>query len=93
MTAGVRASLKSEGMGRRVFLSAALLGLTAKGERRVAPAFAIVPYGIPRGCAATYYPEANVLIPLGSYADGSRTPTSKSVIITLERASAAFRLS
>jgi molybdopterin-dependent oxidoreductase alpha subunit len=54
-----------------------------EGEERVASGFRIVVHAIPRGCAATYYPETNVLVPLRSYADGSRTPTSKSVVIRL----------
>lgn len=53
------------------------------GERR-AEAFRCVAYSTPRGCAAAYYPETNVLVPLGSYADTSRTPTSKSVVVRLE---------
>jgi molybdopterin-dependent oxidoreductase alpha subunit len=50
-------------------------------ERRVAPRFIVVPYDIPRGCTATYFPEANVLVPIDDFADGSRTPASKSVVI------------
>jgi hypothetical protein len=46
----------------------------------------VVPYAIPRGCCATYFPEANVLVPLGSVARKSNTPASKSVVVTLERA-------
>ena len=42
-------------------------------------------YQTPRGCAAAYYPETNPLVPLDSTAVGSNTPTSKSVIIRLER--------
>ena len=52
-----------------------------RGERRVASRFIVVPYDIPRRCAATYFPEANVLVPVDDYADGSRTPVSKSVVI------------
>jgi molybdopterin-dependent oxidoreductase alpha subunit len=52
-----------------------------RGERRVAARFIVVPYDIPRGCAATYFPEANVLVPVDDYAEGSRTPASKSVVI------------
>ncbi len=52
-----------------------------RDERRVAPRFIVVPYEIPRGCAATYFPEANVLVPVDDFADGSRTPVSKSVVI------------
>ncbi|WP_374999993.1 FdhF/YdeP family oxidoreductase [Aeromicrobium sp. CTD01-1L150] len=50
---------------------------------RVAPAFRIVAYEIPRGTAAAYYPETNPLVPLDSTADGSNTPTSKSVVVAL----------
>lgn len=53
------------------------------GEERVAPKFTIVPYDIPRGCAATYFPEANVLVPVGSVAEKSNTPASKSVVISI----------
>jgi molybdopterin-dependent oxidoreductase alpha subunit len=53
------------------------------GERR-ADAFRAIEYPTPRGCAAAYFPEANVLVPLDSTAEVSGTPTSKSIIIRLE---------
>ncbi len=53
------------------------------GAERVARQFVVVPYQIPRGCAATYYPEANALVPIDSVAERSNTPTSKFVIITV----------
>ncbi len=52
------------------------------GERH-APNFIVVPYPIPIDCAATYFPEANPLIPLGSVAKRSFTPTSKCVVISV----------
>ncbi len=52
-----------------------------RGERRIARRFIVVSYEIPRGCSATYFPEANVLVPVDDFADGSRTPASKSVVI------------
>lgn len=55
-----------------------------EGERRSAPRFRAWAHDIPQGCCATYFPEANVLVPLRSFADRSRTPTSKSVVVTLE---------
>jgi formate dehydrogenase major subunit len=55
---------------------------------RRAPDFRIVAYQTPRGSAAAYYPETNPLVPLDSTALGSNTPTSKSVIIRLERSKA-----
>jgi molybdopterin-dependent oxidoreductase alpha subunit len=54
-------------------------------ERR-AEKFRIVSYPTARGCVATYFPEANPLVPLDSKADISGTPTSKSVIVRLEPA-------
>ena len=56
-----------------------------EGEQRIAKRFVVVPYSIPRRCAATYFPEANVLVPIGSVADKSNTPASKSVVISLRR--------
>ncbi len=52
-----------------------------QGEERVVTRFIVVPYEIPRGNCATYFPEANPLVPLGSVAARSNTPTSKSVVI------------
>ncbi len=54
-----------------------------EGTVRKAPGFVAVPFDVPRGCAATYFPEANVLVPVGQFARGSHTPASKSVVITL----------
>lgn len=56
-----------------------------RGEKRVAPRFIVVEYDIPRRCTATYFPETNVLVPIDSIADGSHTPTSKYVVITVAR--------
>jgi molybdopterin-dependent oxidoreductase alpha subunit len=53
------------------------------GQDREAQHFLVAPYPIPRMCVATYFPEANVLVPIGSVAEISNTPTSKSIIITL----------
>ena len=63
-----------------------LVSVWHDGERR-APGFRAVEYPTPRGCAAAYFPEANVLVPLDSTAEDSATPTSKSVIVRLEPAS------
>ncbi|MBD8870178.1 FdhF/YdeP family oxidoreductase [Nocardioides donggukensis] len=58
------------------------------GVERQVPKFRIVAYDQPRGCVAAYYPETNPLVPLDSTAEGSNQPTSKSVIVRLERATA-----
>jgi len=54
------------------------------GETRHAKDFIVVPYPIPEGCAAAYYPEANPLVALGNKADDSYTPGSKSIVITIQ---------
>jgi len=54
-----------------------------EGEERIAKSFAVVPYDIPLRCAATYFPETNVLVPIRSVAEKSNTPTSKSVVISI----------
>jgi molybdopterin-dependent oxidoreductase alpha subunit len=51
---------------------------------RVVRNFRIVGFPTSRGCAATYFPEGNPLVPLGFTADGSNTPASKSVVIRFE---------
>ena len=53
---------------------------------REAKLFLALPYDLPRGCAAAYFPETNVLVPLDSTARVSNTPTSKAVIITVAAA-------
>jgi len=55
------------------------------GVERVARLFVVVPYNIPEGNTATYYPEANVLIPIDSVAEKSNTPTSKLVFISVKK--------
>jgi molybdopterin-dependent oxidoreductase alpha subunit len=53
--------------------------------KRTAKRFVVAPYRIPRGCCATYFPEANVLVPLDAVARVSNTPASKSVVVTIAR--------
>jgi len=55
------------------------------GETRIAHKFIVVAYDIPRRCCATYFPEANVLVPIDSVAEKSNTPVSKYVVIRLRR--------
>ncbi len=59
-----------------------------RGETRRAPGWTVVAYDLPRRIAAAYFPEANVLVPVGHHADGSRTPASKSIVITITKDSA-----
>ncbi|WNE95950.1 FdhF/YdeP family oxidoreductase [Streptomyces luomodiensis] len=55
------------------------------GTERRATGFRVIHYPTARGCAASYYPETNVLVPLDATADTSNTPASKSVVIRLEQ--------
>ncbi len=56
------------------------------GSERRADGFRVVHYPTARGCAAAYYPETNVLVPLDHTADTSNTPASKSLVIRVEPA-------
>lgn len=54
-----------------------------EGETRAAPGFVVVAQSLPRRCVATYFPEANVLVPVRSVAEKSNTPASKSVVVRI----------
>jgi molybdopterin-dependent oxidoreductase alpha subunit len=53
------------------------------GEERSMEGFCVVPFAIPLGCVATYYPETNPLIPVKHVAEGSNTPAYKSVVVSI----------
>ena len=57
-----------------------------QGKERHAPRWVAIPYDIPPGMCATYFPEANVLVPVEQFAEGSRTPASKSVVVVVSNA-------
>ena len=57
----------------------------ADGRERVAHRFIVVPYPIPKGSTATYFPETNVLVPINDVADKSNTPVSKGVVIKIKK--------
>lgn len=54
-----------------------------ENRQRVAPKFIVVSYDIPPKCIATYFPEANVLVPINHVALKSNTPASKSVLVSI----------
>jgi anaerobic selenocysteine-containing dehydrogenase len=56
----------------------------ADGRERRAPEFRPVAYSIPKGCAAAYYPETNVLVGIEEHAVKSHTPMSKFIEVSLE---------
>lgn len=53
------------------------------GHTRHARQFRVIPYNIPQGDCATYFPESNPLVPLEQRARKSHTPASKSVVIRI----------
>lgn len=59
-----------------------IIGHHDDGVAREAESFRVVPYDIPRGSVAGYYPELNVLVPASKAGDKSDTPTSKSVLVS-----------
>jgi hypothetical protein len=55
-----------------------------EGEHRTVQDFRVIPYDIPPRCAATYYPETNPPIALGSVVEIGNTPAFKSTVITVQ---------
>jgi len=98
---GLNDRYRGVGLGRRViFLNPEDMkdrGITPVGlvditsywqeEERTLQAFYAIPYEIPRGSAAAYFPEANPLVPIDSTALESNTPTSKAVEISIRPSS------
>jgi len=80
--------LHREDIHSRGLHEAQLVDLVSNYEdkERIARSFRVVPYDIPRQCAATYFPEANVLVPVNHFAEKSHTPASKSVVISIRPA-------
>ncbi|MEU5489930.1 MULTISPECIES: FdhF/YdeP family oxidoreductase [Streptomyces] len=61
-----------------------LVSVWAGGADRRAEDFTVVSYPTSPGCAAAYYPETNVLLPLDSVAESSNQPTAKGMVVRLE---------
>lgn len=78
--------MNAEDMTQRGWKSRQLVDVTSHFEDVTieSKCWAIVAYPIPRGNLASYFPEANVLVPLESTADGSNTPTSKWIECSLK---------
>ena len=57
------------------------------GIERRAEQFLVIPYKIPEGDIAAYFPETNVLVPYNHFADKSNTPISKSIVVFVEKTS------
>ncbi len=56
------------------------------GRDRHAPRWVAIPHDIPPGMCATYFPEANALVPVEQIDQDSRTPASKSVVVVVSKA-------
>lgn len=82
--------MNRQDMDRRGLDDETLVDIEGRREAagRVAEGFLAVAYDIPEGCAATYFPEANVLVPLGARAERSHTPASKLVVVSIRPAGA-----
>lgn len=77
--------LNRQDMAERQIKERGLVDITShfQGQRREARKFIAIPYDIPAGCCATYFPEGNVLVPIGSTANRSNQPASKFVAVTV----------
>jgi molybdopterin-dependent oxidoreductase alpha subunit len=53
------------------------------GRQRRVGGLRVVPYNLPPGCIAAYYPECNPLIPLWHHAERSQVPAAKSVPVRI----------
>jgi molybdopterin-dependent oxidoreductase alpha subunit len=71
-----RAGLKE---GQRV----ALVGDDSDGIDRVVEGLEVLPFELPEGCIAGYYPELNPLIALRHHDGASKTPAAKSVPVRI----------
>jgi len=74
-------------IGRLGFAEGDTVRITShfKGVHRHLDGFKVTPFAIAPSCAATYFPECNALVPLGQHDMRSRTPASKSVVISLTK--------
>ncbi|MGB5269675.1 FdhF/YdeP family oxidoreductase [Eudoraea sp.] len=59
------------------------LSSTYDSTTRTAYNFKVLPYKIPKGSLAAYFPETNVLVPYNHFADRSQTPISKSIRVRI----------
>ena len=57
--------------------------------RRVVRGLKVVPYDLPKGTLAGYFPELNPLVPLWYHEELSKTPACKGVPVRIERGSGA----
>lgn len=77
--------MNAEDMVQRGWKTRQIVNITShfNDEERHSERWMVIPYDIPRGNIATYFPEANSLVPLHSTAAVSNTPTSKWIVCSL----------
>ena len=76
--------MNEKDMCERGFENFAMIDITSfakDGSTRSVKGYRAVRYNIPRGCAAGYMPELNVLCPIGDYSSQSDQPLMKHLII------------
>lgn len=62
-----------------------ITSIARDGSRRSVQRYKVVPYNIPRGCAAGYMPELNVLCAIGDFSTQSDQPIMKNLKVVIER--------
>ncbi|WP_149538691.1 FdhF/YdeP family oxidoreductase [Siccirubricoccus phaeus] len=72
-----------EALGLTAGQSVALETVAKDGVERRVGGLQVVPFDLPRGSAAAYYPECNPLLPLWHHAKGSHVPAAKSIPVRL----------
>ncbi|WP_045389719.1 FdhF/YdeP family oxidoreductase [Falsirhodobacter sp. alg1] len=79
--------IEAEGLteGQRV----TLVSTYADGASRKLGGLKLTAYDLPSGCVGAYYPEANVLVPLGLCDEASKTPAYKGAPVRIEADMAA----
>jgi len=60
-----------------------LVGDAEDGKERLRPGVKVTPFDLPDGCIATYYPEANPLLPLSHHDGPSKTPAAKAIPVRI----------
>jgi molybdopterin-dependent oxidoreductase alpha subunit len=78
-----RADMTEQGIGE--FDRIDITSIARDGSRRTAYGYRALAYDIPRGCAAGYMPELNVLCPFGDFSEQSRQPLMKHIPIEITR--------
>ncbi|WP_424639754.1 FdhF/YdeP family oxidoreductase [Embleya sp. AB8] len=76
-----RADMRERGLGE--FDPVDITSTAKDGTTRTVNGYLAIPYDIPRGCAAGYMPELNVLCAIGDYSTQSAQPIMKHVRVTI----------